>query len=111
MEEEGESVENNNNNNSFTLSDEEWESGRRTEFRDSKFGTPMGVEVRSWYDLREDRNSKKCYACGKGIEDHSEAKWVGCDRCERWFEDSCLEKDVVVEGYWQCRICSISERG
>ena len=55
----------------------------------------------------------KCQACGK-IEEHTkkQKKWIGCDRCERWYIEGCVVKanEDVRGRYWQCPKCCIVAR-
>ena len=65
----------------------------------------------------QDITTKHCYACGKDLKAHTTKKkgfWIGCDKCERWFVNHCIDSKVKekdnVSQYWQCPICTINTR-
>lgn len=50
--------------------------------------------IESDSDKEEDRYNNRCDAClgNDGLEDNH--KWIGCNRCPRWFHKFCLNENV-----------------
>ena len=96
---------------------------------DAPQNNPMEVETKITKGQEEDRKNKKgvgkkksknegemsegsgkCQACGRIAEAHPKGrrKWIGCDRCGRWFIEECMFKmgeKIQRERYWQCQFC------
>ena len=67
-------------------------------------------------DAEVSEGSGKCQACSRMAEAHPKGrrKWIGCDRCGRWFIEECMFKvgeKIHRERYWQCQFyCDVAQK-
>ena len=57
------------------------------------------VEVEAEED--DEESAVKCSVC---FERHDESEWVGCDRCTRWYQSSCLDRVTRKNALWSVRM-------